>query len=137
MGLRTGHPTWLCRPHPRRGMGPISDQAAGVRSRSNFKGFEGKECSLPFLPFFSECHTSSLLEYNPFASRVVVTVQPTVSGIRHMWMYLVSSDCPSHRANCRRLRNMVPIRSLWFFCLRYSSFPMKQKGRHISLWIIL
>lgn len=85
MGLRTGRPTWLCRPHPREGMGPMSDQAAGVRSRSNFRGFEGKECSLPFLPFWSECHASSLLEYSPFASRVVVTVQPTVSGIRHMW----------------------------------------------------
>ena len=54
VGLRTGHPTWLSRPYPRKDMGPVSDQAAGMRSHSKLRGVEGKECSLLFLPFWND-----------------------------------------------------------------------------------
>ena len=35
-------------------MGPVSDQAAGMRSHSKLRGVEGKECSLLFLPFWND-----------------------------------------------------------------------------------
>ena len=40
---------------------------------------------------FLECPTRSLLEDSPLASCVVVSVQPTVSGIRHMWSVSILS----------------------------------------------
>ena len=134
--LRTGHPTWLSRPYPREDMGPVSDQAAGMRSGSKLRGFEGKECSLLFLPFWND---------TPGVSWRIVLWQAVLSsvfsqlfqGLGICGVYLFSLDCHSHRAYCRRSRNVVPIRSLWFFCLRYSFLPMKKEGRHTSLWIIL
>ena len=45
-------------------------------------------------PPFLECHVSSLLEYSPLASCVVISVQPTVSGIRHMWSVSILTATP-------------------------------------------
>lgn len=82
-------------------------------------------------PPFLECHVSSLLEYSPLASCVVISVQPTVSGIRHMWSVSILTATP--------IDLIAEDRGMWSpsgpcgFSVSDSFLPMKQEGRHISL----
>lgn len=53
--LKTGHPTLAVSHYPREDMGPVSDQAAGMRPAPSLGGFEGERVLIA-LPPFLECH---------------------------------------------------------------------------------